>query len=243
MRVNHYDMNLVFIDELLDHFYWTGDTAYVRQLWPVLQRHLAWEKRNFDMDGDGLYDAYCCIWASDALEYSGGGVTHSSAYNYRANKVAADLAVLIGEDPMPYRREAEKILRAMNTKLWMPQKGCYAEYVDRGTDMVHPAAGLWTIYHAIDSRVPDPFQSWQSLHYIDTDIPHIPVRARGIEDTTLYTLSTTNWQPYSWSLNDVVMAESLHTALGLLAGRAAGSCLAFVEGRPGGEHVSWGQSR
>jgi hypothetical protein len=213
IRAHHYDMNLVFIDELLDHFFWTGDTAYVRQMWPVLQRHLAWEKRNFDMDGDGLYDAYCCIWASDALEYSGGGVTHSSAYNYRANSVAAALAVLIGEDPAPYRMEADKILRAMNTKLWMPEKGCYAEYIDWGDSLLHPAAGLWTVYHAIDSRVPDPFQSWQSLHYIDTDIPHIPVRAEGLADTHLYTLSTTNWQPYTWSLNNVVMAESLHTAL------------------------------
>jgi hypothetical protein len=221
IRAHHYDMNLVFIDELLDHFFWTGDTAYVRQMWPVLQRHLAWEKRNFDMDGDGLYDAYCCIWASDALEYSGGGVTHSSAYNYKANRVAAELAVLIGEDPAPYRTEADKILRAMNTKLWMPEKGCYAEYIDWGgagsngkeEGILHPSAALWTVYHAIDSRVPDPFQSWQSLHYIDTDIPHIPVRAEGLADTHLYTLSTTNWQPYTWSLNNVVMAESLHTAL------------------------------
>jgi hypothetical protein len=66
-RPHHYDMNLVFIDQLLTHFYWTGDTEYVRTMWPVLQRHLAWEKRNFDSDGDGLYDAYACIWASDAL--------------------------------------------------------------------------------------------------------------------------------------------------------------------------------
>jgi hypothetical protein len=214
LRPHHYDMNLVFIDQLLDHFYWTGDTAYVRQMWPVLQRHLAWEKRNFDTDGDGLYDAYCCIWASDALEYSGGGVTHSSSYNYRANKIAADLAVLIGEDPAPYRREADHILHAIDTKLWLPSKGWYAEYMDRLPPyIVHPAAGLWTIYHAIDSHVPDPFQAWQSLRYIDKEIPHIPVRAQGLEDTSLYTLSTTNWQPYDWSLNNVVLAESLHTAL------------------------------
>jgi hypothetical protein len=214
LRPHHYDMNLVFIDQLLDHFYWTGDTAYVRQMWPVLQRHLAWEKRNFDADDDGLYDAYCCIWASDALEYGGGGVTHSSAYNYRANKIAADLAELIGEDPVPYRHEAAKIHYALNTRLWMPSKGWYAEYMDRlPPHALHPAAGLWTIYHAIDSQVPDPFDAWQSLRYIDTEIPHIPVRAKGLEDTTLYTLSTTNWQPYDWSLNNVVLAESLHTAL------------------------------
>lgn len=217
-RPHHYDMNLVFIDQLLTHFYWTGDTAYVKQMWPVLQRHLAWEKRNFDADGDGLYDAYACIWASDALDYGGGGVTHSSAYNYRANLLAADLAPLIGEDPKPYAKEAAHILRAMHTKLWLQDKGTYAEYIDwpdgtAATPLVHPSAAVWTIYQAIDSKTTTPFMAWQALHYIDTDIPHIPIRAKGLDDTTLYTLSTTNWQPYTWSLNNVVLAESLQTAL------------------------------
>ena len=95
--MHHYDMNLCYIDELLWHFNWTGDMDYVRRMWPVLKSHLAWEKRNFDPDDDGLYDAYCCIWASDALQYNSGGVTHSSAYNYRANKMAAEIAEKIGE--------------------------------------------------------------------------------------------------------------------------------------------------
>ena len=219
IRPHHYDMNLVFIDQLLTHFYWTGDTAYVKTMWPVLQRHLAWEKRNFDADGDGLYDAYCCIWASDALEYGGGGVTHSSAYNYRANLLAADLATLIGEDPTPYRTEADHILKAINAKLWMPAKGSWAEYIDWGPNPnVHPAAGVWTIYHAIDSHVGTDTQNDQALHYIDNYIPHIPIRATGLDDTTLYTISTTNWQPYTWSLNNVALAESLHTALAFWQG-------------------------
>lgn len=89
-------------------FQMDGDLDYVRQMWPVITRHLAWEKLNYDPDNDGLYDAYACIWASDALYYNSGGVTHSSAYNYRANKTAAQLAEKIGEDPTPYRNEAEK---------------------------------------------------------------------------------------------------------------------------------------
>jgi Domain of unknown function (DUF4450) len=213
-RANHYDMNLVFIDELLDHFNWTGDTAYVKQVWPLIKRHLAWEKRNFDADGDGLYDAYAAIWASDALQYSGGGVTHSSAYNYRANKTAAELAKLIGEDGTIYEKEADKILSAVNKQLWMPGQGWYAEYKDLlGDKLIHPSAGLWTIYHAIDEGISDPFQSYQSLRYIDNYIPHIPIRAKGLKDTSLYTLATTNWQPYTWSLNNVALAENLHTAL------------------------------
>lgn len=211
---HHYDMNLGFIDQLLNHFNYTGDTAYVKKMWPLLRRHLVWEKKNFDADGDGLYDAYAAIWASDAMQYSGGGVTHSSAYNYRAFKEAARLAKLVGEDGSMYEKEAGKILDAINKNLWMADKGWYAEYKDLlGNKLLHPAAGLWTIYHAIDSKVPDAFKAYQSLRYIDQHIPHIPVKAKGWDEKGLYLLSETNWQPYTWSLNNVVFAENLHAAL------------------------------
>ncbi|WP_022826167.1 DUF4450 domain-containing protein [Hymenobacter norwichensis] len=213
-RPHHYDMNLVFIDELLRHFNWTGDLAFAKEMYPVLQRHLAWEKRNFDSDNDHLYDAYAAIWASDALQYSGGAVTHSSAYNYLANQLTAELAERLGENPAPYRQEATAIKQAIDKRLWLSDKGWYAEYQDAlGLKQLHPAAGLWTVYHALDSRVPDPFQAYQALRYVDAEIPHIPVRAAGLPDEGYYLLSTTNWQPYDWSINNVAMAEVLHTTL------------------------------
>jgi hypothetical protein len=213
-KPHHYDMNLVFFDQLLTHCRYTGDLSFIREMWPVIKRHLAWEKRNFDKDGDGLYDAYAAIWASDALQYSGGGVTHSSAYNYRSNRIAAQLAILAGDDATPYEREADKILKALHTQLWIPYTGWYAEYKDLlGLQLLHTSPGLWTIYHAIDSDVPDAFRAYQSLRYIDREIPHIPVTANGLPYYDLYTLSTTSWQPYDWSLNNVALAEVLHTAL------------------------------
>ena len=213
-KPHHYDMNLVFIDQLLSHFRWTGDLDFLRESWPVLERHLAWEKRNFDANDDGLYDSYCSIWASDALQYSGGGVSHSSAYNYRANLMAAQLAQLIGKDPEAYKKEAEKIKNAVNRDLWLKNKGWYAEYKDLlGNQLVHPSAALWTIYHSIDEGLCDPFQSYQSTQYVDRYIPHIPVHGEGIPDGTYYTLSTTNWMPYTWSINNVALAEVLHTSL------------------------------
>lgn len=213
-RPHHYDMNLVYVDALLRHLRWTGDLAEARALWPTIQRHLAWEKRNFDPDGDGLYDAYAAIWASDALQYSGGAVTHTSAYNYYANQQAATLAALLHEDPAPYAQEAARIHQALQKRLWLPAQGWYAEYQDKlGLKALHPSAGLWTIYHALDSEVPDALQAYQATRYIDTEIPHIPVRAAGLPDAGYYLLSTTNWQPYDWSLNNVVLAENLHTSL------------------------------
>lgn len=212
-RPHHYDMNLVFFDQLLTHFNYTGDVELIKEMWPVINRHLAWEKRNFDPDDDGLYDAYCCIWASDAVQYNGGSVAHSSAYNYRAYNMIAKLAEIIGEDPTPYREEAEKTLSAINSQLWMPEAGRYAEFKDRfGLQKVHPNPAIWTLYHTIDSDVPDAFQAYQCTRYIDSEIPHIPIIAEGLEGH-YYTISTSSWMPYTWSVNNVALAEVMHTAL------------------------------
>ncbi|WP_300851642.1 DUF4450 domain-containing protein [uncultured Bacteroides sp.] len=221
-QMHHYDMNLCYIDELLWHLNWTGDLDYARSMWPLLTRHLAWEKLNYDPDNDGLYDAYACIWASDALYYNSGAVTHSSAYNYRANRLAAMIAEKIGEDASPYRVEAEKILKALNSRLWMPERGHWAEYQDfMGHKRLHASPGVWTIYHALDSDIADPFQAYLATCYVDREIPHIPVRAEGLEDEGYATISTTNWLPYSWSINNVAFAEVMHTALSYFqAGRA-----------------------
>jgi len=213
-QMHHYDMNLCYIDELLWHLKWTGDLDYARERWGTIKAHLAWEKRNFDPDDDGLYDAYCCIWASDALYYNSGAVTHSTAYNYRANKIAAEIAEKIGENSDPYRKEAEKILSALNSVLWMPDKGVWAEYKDfMGNKRLHDHPALWTVYHAIDSDVADPFMAYSATRYIDNNIPHIPVTADGLDDGGYTTVSTTDWLPYAWSINNVAFAEVLHTTL------------------------------
>jgi len=214
MKPHHYDMNLIYIDGLLRHFDWTGDTAFIRKTWPVIKRHLEWETRNFDADKNHLFDAYAAIWASDALQYSGGDVSHTSAYNYFHFKKAAILAALMKEDPAPYQLQAKKIKEAMDRLLWLRRKGTYAEFRDLlGNKLIHDAAALWTIYHSVDSEVPDKFQAYQMMRYVDHQLPHIPLRPKGLEDGGYYTISTTNWMPYVWSLNNVVLAESIHTAL------------------------------
>ena len=211
-QMHHYDMNLNYIDELLWHFQYDADPVYMRQMWPVIKRHLAWEKRNFDSDGDHLYDAYCCIWASDALYYSGGAVTHSSAYNYRANMLAARIAELLGEDGTAYRQEADAILKAMNERLWITSSegtGHWAEYQDAlGLKRLHESAAVWSVYTPVDCGACTPEQAYQATLYVDREIPHLPVGNKGY-----YTIATSNWLPYAWSINNVAPAEVMHTAL------------------------------
>jgi hypothetical protein len=224
---SHYDMNTVYIDAVFRHLLWTGDVAFARQMWPVIERHLAWERRLFRREYGPeklpLYEAYAVIWASDDLQYGGGGTTHASAYNYYHNLMAARLARLLGHDPAPYEGEAALIARAMRELLWVRDGSWFAEYKDYlGLQLVHPSAGVWSFYHTMDSEVPTPREAWQMTRQVDTRIPHLPVRGPGVPaDDDYHVVATTDWMPYSWSVNNVVMAEIVHTALGYWqAGRA-----------------------
>lgn len=223
-KVNHYDMNLVYIDELLWHLNWNGDLEEARAYWPTLVRHLDWERRTFDPDGDGLYDAYCCIWASDGLYYEGGAVTHSTAYNLRAYRQAAQIGHLLGEETLAkqYEATADKIQSAIDRELWMESEGVWAECRDAwGLRRQHKSPALWTVYHAIDSKVGTPVQRYRATQYVDSCIPHFPlVVEAGHAPASLVqstdwgeALSTTNWQPYGWSINNVALAEQMHMAL------------------------------
>ena len=216
---NHYDMNLVAVDAFFRHLLWTGDLDYARRMWPVIERHFAWERRlfrrEFGPDKLPLYEAYAAIWASDDLNYNGAGTAHASAYNYFANKMAARVALMLGKDPAPYQREADLILRGMNSYLWLAGQGNFAESKDLlGLQLPHPNSGLWTFYHTLDSEVPTPRQAWQMSRWIDNHIAHIPIRGPNVPAENLFTLPETSWMPYQWSLNNVVMAEAAHTSLG-----------------------------
>ena len=102
-----------------------------------------------------LYEAYAAIWASDDLQYHGGGATHASAYNYWHNRMAARIAKALGKDATLYEREADVILRSMKSNLWLTNEGWFGEFKDYlGLQLVHPNAALWTFYNTLDSEVP-----------------------------------------------------------------------------------------
>ena len=217
---SHYDMNLVYIDALFRHLLWTGDQAFARAHWAMIERHLAWERRLFRREFGPrklpLYEAYAAIWASDDLQYHGGGVTHASAYNWWHNAMAARVAKWIGADATPYEREAALIRQAMTEYLWLPEQGMFAEYRDYlGLQRAHPSAALWSFYHVLDAPgLASPAEVRGMGRYVKTQLPRLPVRGAEVPGNDLHLYATSNWMPYTWSINNVVMGENMHAALG-----------------------------
>jgi hypothetical protein len=251
LSANHYDMNMVFFDVFLRYLRWTGDIEFAREIWPAFKRHLAWEQRLFRRTyGDlPLYEAYAAIWASDNLQYNGGGTTHSSAYNVFAFRSAAVLARLLGEDPAPYEREAGLIAEGMAQHLWLPGRGAYAESKDwLGARTVYDNPAVWTIYHTIDSEVPTARQAWQMMAERLSVLRRIPVHGPGVPAGAWYILSCSNWLPYIWSLNLLALAENVHTALAMWQAGMAEEAFLLLKGNlldsmfmglaPGNFHMS-----
>ena len=92
-----------------------------------------------------------------------------------------------------------------------PEELHWGEYRDAtGHRRLHSAAGLWTVYHAIDSEIGDPFEAAATAVYALEALPDAPV-ARAEEKTeakypslATYRLpATTSWQPYQWSIHNL----------------------------------------
>ena len=209
-----YNMNEVYLDHIYYHHLWTGDRSLLASLFPMIQGVLSWEKRRLDPDDNALFENCLNTWISDSHWYSGGDCAQASAYMFRGNQLAAEAAAAAGADPTPFRREAERIRAALNSKLWLAPAGHYAEFIDRlGLARVHTEPELPTLYHPIDFGLTDPFQAYQMLRFSETRLRNETGIPRGGR-----LVWSANWAPnynqhYTHSTYDLVFAENLNLAI------------------------------
>jgi hypothetical protein len=216
-----YNMNEVFLDQVRQYFDYTNDLDLMREIFPVLKGVLAWEDRRLQPFNADLYENSLNTWISDSHWYIGGQCTQASAYMLGANNFLADVAGRIGEDPAPFRDKAARIRAAMQQKLWMADKGVFAEYIDtRGAGLRHEEPELPTIYHAAEFGAADPAQIGQML-----DWAHARLKWESTPGGGKLAWSS-NWYPnsgrlYTHSTHEMAYAEELNFALThYLAGRA-----------------------
>ncbi|MBX7258172.1 MAG: DUF4450 domain-containing protein [Candidatus Hydrogenedentes bacterium] len=216
-----YNMNEVFLDQTRHYFEYTNDLELMREIFPILKGIVAWEDRRLQPEAKGLYENALNTWISDSHWYIGGQCTQASAYMLRAYSFLARLAPLIGEDAAPFTAQADRIRTAMQSELWMADKGVFAEYRDtRGERMLHPEPELPTIYHAAEFGAASPEQIARMLQWADRSLRHESTPGGG------RLVWSSNWYPnrgrsYTHSTYEMAYAEEFNYALtNFMAGRA-----------------------
>jgi hypothetical protein len=212
-----YNMNEQFLDQIIYHYLWTGDKELMREIMPVLDRVLQWQKENNDPDRDDLYTNTLNTWESDYHWYYGGACTQSSAYTWWAYRMLGQIADEIGLDGRAYLAEGERIKTATFDALWLKSKGIFAEYKDTfGLKRLHEETEQASIYIPAQVGLTDDFQTYQMLRWVETHLEPIIPHGPG-KPGKLYWGS--NWRPtppngYQHTSRDPALSISLNTLLG-----------------------------
>lgn len=204
-----YNMQECALDMMLYYIEWTGNLEIAEKYYDDMCSMVEWERRIFDPDDDGLYQNLLNTWISDGHNYNGAGCAQSSAYNYRANLVLSRIAKRIGRDGTYFEKQAEKIKKALNEKLWIANEGVIAEYLDTiGNCLIHPSVELATVYHVMDSDMIDDFKAYRTLKFTENHIKSIETPFSGGR-----LCFSSNWLPKQYSNCGIFPAENAHLAL------------------------------
>ncbi len=141
----------------------TGDLAFIRRIWPNLERALAWVDRYGDADGDGFIeyarrteeglaqqgwkDSHDAVFHADGtLAEPPIALAEVQGYVYGARHHAAELAAALGMRARSRRlvEQAEQLHRQFEERFWRPSLGTFALALDgrkQPCDVVSSNAG------------------------------------------------------------------------------------------------------
>jgi len=127
----------------------TGDTDFIRTLWPHIERALGWIDTHGDIDGDGFVEYLRGAesglgnqgWKDsvDAISHEDGKLAEGSialcevqGYVYAAKRAAANMARALGmtERATALLQQAEKLKQHFNEIFWQEDMGTYALALD-----------------------------------------------------------------------------------------------------------------
>jgi hypothetical protein len=205
-----YNMQSEFFDQIVEEYRWTGDPSLVKFFRKALELHLLWIRDCFDPDGDGVYESYINLWASDSQWYNGGGTAEETSYAYRAHLAARDMARSEGDtEAVKYHTMMlDKIKKGFFSKLWIPQKGYPGSYREQGGhERLHENPWLYSIFLPVDAGLLSQQQSIGSVYYSEWALQNDRMPAGGRK------VWTSNWVPSIWSVRELWPGDNYHLAL------------------------------
>jgi hypothetical protein len=130
-----------FVNNMADHYRYTGDLAYLRAQWPAIERAAGWLESVRRQDSQGLI-GFGAVNACGHYGYSDcGHETYLNALYARNLDQLATMARALGDDDAAaaYAARAVTVRRAIDSQLWDDDAGAYR--LSRETPNAHPQDG------------------------------------------------------------------------------------------------------
>ncbi|NLC58523.1 MAG: hypothetical protein GX774_16955, partial [Armatimonadetes bacterium] len=200
-----------WVDQVWRHYTWTGDRQFVRELWPLVRKAVAWQRRQNDPDGDGLFrDAYE-YWNCDS-NGKGPKAAAPSAMSWAMLDRAARMAAVVGDATAEkeYRALAEQTRQAIFRELWRDDVGLLGSIGADGLWRGHPQ--IWEEYLAVNAGLLRPEQGQRALRWLEQHYGFEPRPG-------VHLLACSDWWPIRWSTQWVPTGD---TCLAVLAGALCG---------------------
>jgi Bacterial alpha-L-rhamnosidase 6 hairpin glycosidase domain len=122
----------------------TGDTEWLKKAYNIIKNTLDDDAKSL-VSESGLYKGESSFldwreqtypkWMSNMDIYVSQNLG-TNVVHYQAHKILTSMAAVLGESAIEYEQKAALIKNAINTQLWMPEKGYYAQFLYGRKDMV-----------------------------------------------------------------------------------------------------------
>ena len=207
------DNTTYWVDQVWQHYRWTGDRTFLADMWPHVQRAMKFIPKG-DPDGDGLYRAFYEYWNADS-NGKGPKAAAPTATAWMAFRAAANLAAAMHDEvkAAEYQAMAKKIRDAAMTQLWNEKAGRLGSIGSDGLWRGHGA--IWEQYLAINAGMLDASQSRSAMRWLDSHLGFEP-------NPDVRLLMCSDFWPLRWSVQWVVSGDTcLAIQAGLRHGDAA----------------------
>lgn len=196
---------LHWVDQVYNHYCWTGDKKFVREVWPIVRKVVDCQLKRDDPDGDGLCRGIYEFWWCDSW-LRGPKVPSTSCIVLSILQKAAELGKVAGdlEKNKKYALLAKKAKKKIIQELWMQDKGILAAICPLGIKQIYP--GGFEIFLPINFGTVDEVQAYQMLRFIRENL-HVKLK----EELTLQ-LTDNKW-PIVWSYHSVIAGDAFQTIL------------------------------
>ncbi|MGN6366646.1 MAG: DUF4450 domain-containing protein, partial [Phycisphaerae bacterium] len=206
----HYDMQSQFFEQLQHAWRATANPELESLLAKSLPLHCQYLQECFDPQKLGIYESYCNTWPTDDQWYNGGGTAEETAYAYRAECTALQLAQRAHDEQAIafHQANVDRIKSAFFKLLWNDQTGHPGAYREQGgLKRLHDSCWRYSIFCPIDANLLSPEQAASSLYYTESQLQRVKLPYGGQQ------CWPSNWVPSLWSVREMWPGDNYQLAL------------------------------